>query len=108
MSRDTWIVLLLVGFGLLAVVTLVFAVKLGLRLLATKRMLGELGAGGKVAFYGALIYTFFPLDLLPDPIYLDDIGVLATALGLLTKMLHDRRKRRRETATNPGTLTRAN
>ncbi|WP_117212691.1 DUF1232 domain-containing protein [Allorhizocola rhizosphaerae] len=94
MSRDTWIVLLGVGVGLLALVTLVFAVKLGLRLLATKRMLGELGGGGKVAFYGALLYTFFPLDLLPDPIYLDDIGVLAVALSALTKMLHDRRRRR--------------
>lgn len=92
MSRDTWIVLLLVGLGLLAVVTLIVAVKFALRLLATKRMLGELGTGGKVAFYGALLYTIFPIDLLPDPIYLDDIGVLATALAILTKALRSRRR----------------
>ena len=92
MSRDTWIVLLVVGIGLLALVTLIVAVKFALRLLATKRMLGELGTGGKVAFYGALLYTIFPVDLLPDPIYLDDIGVLATALAILTKALHARRK----------------
>lgn len=102
MSRDTWIVVLLVGVGLLALVTLVFAVKFALRLLATKRMLGELGTGGKVAFYGSLLYTIFPLDLLPDPIYLDDIGVLALALGLLTKMLNERRGRR-GTADVPAT-----
>jgi hypothetical protein len=93
MSRDTWIVLLVVGIGLLAVVTLIVAVKYALRLLATKRMLGELGTGGKVAFYGALLYTIFPLDLLPDPIYLDDIGVLAAALTVLTKTLRARRRR---------------
>jgi len=92
MSRDTWIVLLLVGLGLLALVTLIVAVKYAFRLLATKRMLGELGTGGKVAFYGALLYTIFPVDLLPDPIYLDDIGVLAAALAVLTKTLHSRRR----------------
>ncbi|HEX6684091.1 MAG TPA: YkvA family protein [Candidatus Limnocylindrales bacterium] len=95
MSRDTWTVLLLVGIGLFALVTLVFAVKFAMRLLATKRMLGELGTRGKVAFYGALLYTIFPVDLLPDPVYLDDIGVLAAAIGFLTKMVHDRRRRRR-------------
>jgi Protein of unknown function (DUF1232) len=93
MSRDTWIVMLWVGFGLLALVSLLIAIKFGLRLLATKRMLGELGTGGKVAFYGALLYTIFPIDLLPDPIYLDDIGVLAAALAFLTKMLRQRRRR---------------
>lgn len=93
MSRETWIVVLVVGLGLLAVVTLIFAVKFALRLLATKRMLGELGTGGKVAFYGSLLYTIFPVDLLPDPIYLDDIGVLATAIAVLTKALHARRRR---------------
>ncbi|HZM81827.1 MAG TPA: YkvA family protein [Candidatus Limnocylindrales bacterium] len=98
MSRDTWIVLLIVGFGLLALVTLIVAVKFALRLLATKRMLGELGTGGKIAFYGALLYTIFPVDLLPDPIYLDDIGVLAAALAILTKTL---RSRRRGTAKIP-------
>lgn len=93
MSRDTWIVLLGVGFGLLALVTLIVAIKFAMRLLATKRLLGELGTGGKIAFYGALLYTIFPLDLLPDPIYLDDIGVLAAALAFLTKALHARRGR---------------
>lgn len=91
MSRDTWIILLLVGLGLLALATLIVAVKFALRLLATKRMLGELGTGGKIAFYGALLYTIFPVDLLPDPIYLDDIGVLAAALTVLTKTLRRRR-----------------
>jgi len=85
--------MLWVGFGLLALVSLIIAIKFALRLVATKRMLGELGTGGKVAFYGALLYTIFPVDLLPDPIYLDDIGVLAVALTVLTKILRQRRRR---------------
>jgi uncharacterized membrane protein YkvA (DUF1232 family) len=49
----------------------------------------------KVAFYGSIIYTIFPLDLLPDPVLLDDIGVLAAALmyiGHITKKIHGDRR----------------
>ncbi|MEV4417029.1 YkvA family protein [Catellatospora sp. NPDC049609] len=90
MSRDTWIIIG-VAVAIVGIVTLIGAVKLGKRLFVTKRMLGELGAGGKIAFWGALIYTFFPVDLLPDPIYLDDMGVLALALTYLTNLLRKRR-----------------
>ena len=62
------------------------AVLLAIRVVRTRRMLGALGAGGKVAFYGALIYTILPVDLLPDPIYLDDMGVLAGALFYLGRL----------------------
>lgn len=34
----------------------------------------------KFAFWSSLAYTIFPLDLLPDPIYLDDVGVLLGGL----------------------------
>jgi hypothetical protein len=82
MSREGWIAVAVLG-GLVAVATLVGAVMLALRVLRTRRMLGDLGAGGKVAFYGALAYTIFPVDLLPDPVYLDDMAVLAGALLFL-------------------------
>lgn len=93
MSREMWIVVWVV-VAVVAIITLVFAVKLVLRLLATRKMLGELGTSGKVAFYGALVYTIFPVDLLPDPIYLDDIGVLATALTVLTTLIRKRRQKK--------------
>ncbi|MFF5175946.1 DUF1232 domain-containing protein [Micromonospora sp. NPDC000089] len=89
MSRDAW-VLVVVG-GILALATLVGAVLLAIRVVRTRRMLGALGVGGKWAFYGALIYTVLPIDLLPDPIYLDDMGVLAGALFVLTRLVHQRR-----------------
>jgi hypothetical protein len=89
MSRDTWIVVALV-VGVVAVLTLYGAIRLGRKLFATRRVLGDLGTGGKVAFYGSLLYTFFPIDILPDPIYLDDMVVLGGALVYLTKLARKR------------------
>jgi Protein of unknown function (DUF1232) len=89
MSRETWIAIGVV-VAIIGVVTLFFAIKLIIKLFATKRMMGELGTGGKVAFWGALLYTIFPIDLLPDPIYLDDMAVLGGALALLTSQLRKR------------------
>jgi hypothetical protein len=90
MSREAWIA---IGIGLVVVAILTFtgAVRLLLKVFAMRRHLGELGTGGKVAFWGSLIYTFLPIDLLPDPIYLDDMAVLGTALVYLTRLWHKRR-----------------
>jgi hypothetical protein len=89
-SREIWIIIG-VAVAIVGIITLIGAVKIGRRLLVTKRLLGELGIGGKVAFWGAIIYTVFPIDLLPDPIYLDDMGVLALALTYLTNLLRKHR-----------------
>ena len=89
MSRNTWIAIG-VAVAVIGVVTLFFAVRLIIKLVGTKRLLGELGTGGKIAFWGAIIYTIFPFDLLPDPIYLDDMAVLGGALALLTSQLRKR------------------
>ena len=89
MSGETW-ALVAVAVVVIGVVTLVVAIKFARRLIVTRRALGQLGIDGKVAFYGALAYTIFPVDLLPDPIYLDDIGVLAAAVFYLTKSLRER------------------
>jgi uncharacterized protein DUF1232 len=90
-SREAWIAIAVVVV-IIGAVTLYGAVKLAKRLFVTKRMLTELGGtSGKVAFWGALIYTVLPIDLLPDPIYLDDMGVLAMALFYLTSQVRKRR-----------------
>jgi hypothetical protein len=89
MSREAWIIVVL--GGIVALATLVGAVLLAIRVVRTRRLLGALGLGGKVAFYGALIYTILPVDVLPDPIYLDDMGILAGALIYLTRLAHQRR-----------------
>jgi len=88
-SREAWVLVVLAG--LFALATLVGAVLLAVRVVRTRRLLGTLGVGGKVAFYGALIYAILPVDLLPDPIYLDDMGVLAGALFYLGRLAARRR-----------------
>ncbi|GGM11370.1 MULTISPECIES: DUF1232 domain-containing protein [Micromonospora] len=99
MSQETW--LLVVAGAVVALATLTGAVVLAVRVIRTRRMLGSLGAGGRVAFYGALAYTVLPVDLLPDPIYLDDMGVLAAALIYLTRLAHRRRVAGRPAVTAP-------
>jgi len=86
MSRDTWV---LVGAVVLLVgaVTLFFALRLTFKMVAIKRALNRMGGGGKFAFWGALAYLIFPIDVLPDPIYLDDIAVVGGALFFLTRLL---------------------
>jgi uncharacterized membrane protein YkvA (DUF1232 family) len=42
---------------------------------------------GKVAFWASLAYMIFPVDLLPDPIYLDDVGVAGAALAFLSHLV---------------------
>jgi uncharacterized membrane protein YkvA (DUF1232 family) len=90
MSDRAWFALFVLG-GILALATLVGAIVLAVRVWRTRKLLVDLGTGGKIAFYGALIYTIFPIDLLPDPIYLDDMGVLAGALIYLTRQVQKRR-----------------
>ena len=61
------------------------AVVLLVRLVRTRRTLLRAGlpAGPRWVFWGAVAYLLLPTDLLPDPIYLDDIGVLLLALRSL-------------------------
>jgi uncharacterized membrane protein YkvA (DUF1232 family) len=84
-SRGAWIVLGLIA-AVVVILTLVVAVRLVMRMVRVKRVLAASGASGKWVFWGAIAYWIFPIDLLPDPIYLDDIGVLAGALIFLTRL----------------------
>ncbi len=86
MSREAWIVVGVIA-AVVAVVTLIWAVRLLMRLFAVRRTLQSVGAKGNLVFWGALIYTIFPIDVLPDPIYLDDVTVLGGALWFLTRLL---------------------
>ena len=86
MSRDTWIVIGIV-VAVVAVITLIFALRLVFKLVSVKRALNEAGASGKWVFWGAVAYLIFPIDILPDPIYVDDVAVLGGALFFLTRLL---------------------
>ncbi|MFC0532152.1 YkvA family protein [Phytohabitans kaempferiae] len=101
MSSEAWTAVIVLG-AIVAVASLIGAIVLAFRVWRTRKLLGELGAGGRVAFYGALLYTILPVDLLPDPIYLDDMGLLAGALLYLTHLVRKRRPEEFSTLPAPG------
>lgn len=76
--------LLVIGAVVAAVL---FAVAVGLlvRLVRARRTLRRAGlpTGPRWVFWGAVAYLLLPADLLPDPVYLDDIAVLLLALRSL-------------------------
>jgi len=50
----------------------------------------------KFVYYASLVYAVFPIDLLPDPALIDDIGVLLGGLlyvNRVVKKLRDRSER---------------
>lgn len=57
------------------------------RLIRARRGLRRAGlpTGPRWMFWGAVLYFVLPTDLLPDPVYLDDIGVLLLALRTLRR-----------------------
>ncbi|MFG2127377.1 DUF1232 domain-containing protein [Streptomyces sp. NPDC048751] len=75
----------------LAAVALVVAVSLLIRLVKARRSLRRAGlpTGPRWVFWGAVLYLILPTDLLPDPVYLDDIGVLLLALRTLRRPVAD-------------------
>lgn len=77
---------LLVGLVVVLVLaTLAAAIGLLVKLVRARKVLKEAGLprSGKLTFWAAVAYLVCPIDLLPDPIYLDDIGVLLLALRSL-------------------------
>ncbi|MEU6773664.1 DUF1232 domain-containing protein [Streptomyces sp. NPDC046759] len=76
--------LLVIG-AVVAAVLLAVALGLLVRLVRARRMLLRAGlpAGPRWVFWGAVAYLLLPTDLLPDPVYLDDIAVLLLALRSL-------------------------
>ncbi|GAA0490790.1 YkvA family protein [Streptomyces sp. NPDC046215] len=83
MSDTMWV--LVCGLGGLALATAVGAAVVAVRLFRARRLLRDAGVPdrNKALFWGAVLYLVSPVDLVPDPVYLDDIGVLLLALRSL-------------------------
>jgi uncharacterized membrane protein YkvA (DUF1232 family) len=81
--------------AVLAAVVLVLAVGILVRLVRTRRDLRRAGlpTGPRWVFWGAVLYLVLPVDVLPDPVYLDDIGVLLLALRTVRGSLGERDRR---------------
>ncbi|MET9527418.1 YkvA family protein [Streptomyces coeruleorubidus] len=80
--------------AVLAAVVLVFAVGVLVRLVRTRRELRRAGlpTGPRWVFWGAVLYFVLPADVLPDPVYLDDIGALLLALRTVRGSLGERER----------------
>ncbi|WP_345574753.1 YkvA family protein [Streptomyces prasinosporus] len=68
--------------AVLAAVVLAGSVAVLVRLVRTRRELRRAGlpTGPRWVFWGAVLYLVLPADLVPDPVFLDDVGVLLLAL----------------------------
>lgn len=79
---STEVTVLLVGGAILVAATLAVAIALLVRLVRARRTLRAAGlpVERQWVFWGAVAYLVLPADLLPDPVFLDDIGVLVLAL----------------------------
>ncbi|MFF8190789.1 DUF1232 domain-containing protein [Streptomyces bobili] len=73
--------------AVVAVAVFALAATVMVRLVRTRRGLRRAGlpTGPRWVFWGAVAYFVLPADLLPDPVYLDDIGVLLLALRSLRR-----------------------
>ncbi|WP_433570468.1 YkvA family protein [Streptomyces sp. CA-251247] len=83
MSTELTVTLIVAATAVLAM--LVVTVVLAVRVVKARAVLREAGVPlkDKALFWGSLVYAVSPVDLLPDPVYLDDIGVLLLALRAL-------------------------
>ncbi|MFD9425729.1 MULTISPECIES: YkvA family protein [unclassified Streptomyces] len=81
MDTTAW---LLIGAAA-ALLTLGVAAILLVRVIKARKLLLDAGIPlrDKALVWAAVIYTVSPVDLLPDPVYLDDIGFLMLALRSL-------------------------
>lgn len=75
-----------IALAVAAVVAMLIGIVVLLAKLVRVRSLlrsADVPGASKLAFWGSIIYLVCPVDLLPDPIYLDDIGFLLLALRSL-------------------------
>ncbi len=76
----------------LAIIMVVVAGFLVYQLLRTFRAVRShfMPLGGKLAFWAAVVYTLSPIDILPDPMLIDDIGVMGVALFYINHLIQTR------------------
>ncbi|MFC8849185.1 MULTISPECIES: hypothetical protein [unclassified Micromonospora] len=79
--------LLLIALAITLITLLVVSIVLFVKLVRIGSLIRNdlMPVRGKIAFWTGVIYALSPLDVLPDPIYLDDIGLLA---GVLVYVRH--------------------
>ncbi|KPC80965.1 MULTISPECIES: YkvA family protein [Streptomyces] len=102
MDTSVWLIIGALALLLMAGAAAVLLV----RVIRARKLLVDAGIPlrNKALVWAAVIYTVSPVDLLPDPVYLDDIGFLLLALRSLHTAAHAAGLRRgpKATRTEPG------
>ena len=90
MRVDQWPLWLSILLLFVFIITLVAVAYFFMKLLKTYRLVRSKGmpVGGKVAFWGTVIYLLSPIDLLPDPLLFDDIAAILAALSYISKLVN--------------------
>jgi uncharacterized membrane protein YkvA (DUF1232 family) len=83
MSGEMWTVVVIAGVLVAAMVAA--AAVLLVKMVRARKLLRSAGVplNNKLLFWGSIAYLVCPVDLLPDPILLDDLGLLFLALRSL-------------------------
>src|SRR5690349_19872947 len=86
---STVLTIVLIVVAVVLISLLVAAIYLFIKLIRLAKLIRSdlMPTSGKIAFWAGVVYAVFPLDLLPDPIYLDDIGVLAGTIAYVTHLV---------------------
>ncbi|MEO3783849.1 hypothetical protein ABGB12_10985 [Actinocorallia sp. B10E7] len=89
---------LIAAGAVVVLVTLYVVVRVLRRLRRLRGFVHSPGSPGtaKAAYYAAWIYALSPVDLLPDPVLIDDIGIVLACVAALEQMA-----RRRKDALRP-------
>lgn len=99
MDISVWLILGALALLLMAGAAAVLLV----RVIRARKLLVDAGVPlhNKALVWAAVIYTVSPVDLLPDPVYLDDIGFLLLALRSLHAAAQAAGAGRRRPAATP-------
>jgi len=83
-----FVVVLLVLLAIVVLTMLGITIFLFIKLIKVGKLIRSdlMPMQGKIAFWSAIVYGVSPLDLLPDPIYLDDIGIIVGAITYITHL----------------------
>lgn len=100
---DGWDLLSTLGVVALVLVIVSAVVVLGLAIVMVRRHRKVHQPGvpvsAKVSYYGSIIYALSPVDALPDPVLIDDIGVLAAALVYVGHVVKKVARKRSKTSS---------
>jgi uncharacterized membrane protein YkvA (DUF1232 family) len=83
MSQWDWIGL--AALVAVVIVTAVVVIALVIRMIKKYQLVIQPGmpVSAKITFFASIAYAIFPLDLLPDPVLIDDIAVMVGALAYI-------------------------